>query len=103
MSVLTKLGLRSGQGEGRGAALGSRVGALIAKGDAEIGVQQITELLQIPGIDSWRRCRRSCRPISSMRRRRRHRPRKSCRGRVVKFLSSEPALPVIKKVGLQPG
>jgi molybdate transport system substrate-binding protein len=32
-------------------ALGVRVGTLVARGEAEIGVQQINELLPIPGID----------------------------------------------------
>lgn len=30
---------------------GERVGAVVARGDAEIGVQQISELLPVPGID----------------------------------------------------
>jgi molybdate transport system substrate-binding protein len=30
---------------------GERVGAVVARGDAEIGFQQISELLPVPGID----------------------------------------------------
>lgn len=37
-------------GKCRRAAAGERVGAVIARGDAEIGFQQISELLPIPGI-----------------------------------------------------
>jgi molybdate transport system substrate-binding protein len=31
--------------------VGERVGAVVARGDAEIGFQQVSELLPIPGID----------------------------------------------------
>ena len=52
MSVLTKLGITEEiKAKGVVPPLGQRVGALVAKGEAEIGVQQITELLLIPGID----------------------------------------------------
>ena len=52
MSVLAKLGITEEvKAKGVVPPLGQRVGALVAKGDAEIGVQQITELLLIPGID----------------------------------------------------
>ena len=57
------------------ASFGQRVGGLIAKGDAEIGVQQITELLKIPASISSDRCRRSCRRTSSIRPRRPSPPR----------------------------
>src|SRR6185436_17274239 len=52
MTVLARLGITD-QVKAKGVVppLGSRVGTLIAEGKAEIGVQQITELLQIPGID----------------------------------------------------
>ena len=52
MTVLAKLGITEEvKAKGVVPPLGQRVGALVAKGDAEIGVQQITELLLIPGID----------------------------------------------------
>jgi molybdate transport system substrate-binding protein len=52
MTVLARLGIAD-QIKAKGVVppLGQRVGTLIAKGEAEIGVQQITELLLIPGID----------------------------------------------------
>ena len=52
MTALAKLGITEEvKAKGVVPPLGQRVGTLIAKGDAEIGVQQITELLLIPGID----------------------------------------------------
>src|SRR5262245_46958949 len=104
MSVLTKLGIAD-QVKAKGVVppLGSRVGTLVAKGDAEIGVQQITELLQLPGIDFVAPLPKELQanivyatatPTSAKER--------DAAVAFVKFLSSEPALPVIKKVGLDP-
>jgi molybdate transport system substrate-binding protein len=104
MNVLTRLGIAD-QIKGKGVVppLGSRVGTLIAEGKAEIGVQQITELLQIPGIDFIGPLPKELQanivyatatPTSAK--------EKAGAAALVKFLSSEPALPVIKKVGLQP-
>jgi len=105
MNVMTRLGIAD-QIKAKGVVppLGSRVGALIAKGEAEIGVQQITELLQIPGIDFVGPLPKELQanivyatstPTSAK--------EKAAAAELVKFLSSEPALPVIKKVGLEPG
>jgi len=104
MNVLTRLGIAD-QIKGKGVVppLGSRVGTLIAEGKAEIGVQQITELLQIPGIDFIGPLPKELQanivyatatPTSAK--------EKAGAAALVRFLSSEPALPVIKKVGLQP-
>jgi len=66
-------------------------------------VQQITELLQIPGIDFVGPLPRELQanivyatatPTSAK--------EHNAAAALVKFLSSEPALPVIKKVGLEP-
>jgi len=104
MSVLARLGIAD-QIKAKGVVppLGQRVGAMIAKGEAEIGVQQITELLQIPGIDFVGPLPRELQanivyatatPTSAK--------EHNAAAALVKFLSSEPALPVIKKVGLEP-
>jgi molybdate transport system substrate-binding protein len=105
MTVLTRLGITDEvKAKGVVPPLGQRVGTLIAEGKAEIGVQQITELLQIPGIDFVGPLPKELQasivyatatPTSA----------KDSAGAaaLVKFLSSEPALPVIKKVGLEPG
>jgi molybdate transport system substrate-binding protein len=105
MTVLARLGITD-QVKAKGVVppLGQRVGTLIAEGKAEIGVQQITELLQIPGIDFVGPLPKELQanivyatatPTSA----------KDSAGAaaLVTFLSSEPALPVIKKVGLEPG
>jgi molybdate transport system substrate-binding protein len=104
MTVLARLGITD-QVKAKGVVppLGSRVGTLIAEGKAEIGVQQITELLQIPGIDFVGPLPKELQanivyatatPTSAK--------EKVGAAALVKFLSSEPALPVIKKVGLEP-
>ncbi len=104
MSMMARLGIAD-QVKAKGVVppLGQRVGVLIAKGDAEIGVQQITELLQIPGIDFVGPLPKELQadivystatPVAAKER--------EAAGALVRFLSSEPALPIIKKVGLEP-
>ena len=104
MTVLAKLGITEEvKAKGVVPPLGQRVGALVAKGDAEIGVQQITELLLIPGIDFIGPLPKELQanivyatatPANAKER--------QGAAALVKFLSSEPALPVIKKMGLEP-
>jgi len=105
MTVLARLGIAD-QIKAKGVVppLGQRVGTLIAKGEAEIGVQQITELLLIPGIDFVGPLPKELQanivyatatPSNAKER--------QAAAALVKFLSSEPALPVIKKMGLEPG
>jgi molybdate transport system substrate-binding protein len=104
MSVLERLGITD-QVKAKGVVppLGTRVGTLIAEGKAEIGVQQITELLQIPGIDFVGPLPKELQanivyatatPTSTK--------EKAGAAAFVKFIASEPAVPVIKKVGLEP-
>src|SRR5882672_12887927 len=104
MTVLARLGITD-QVKAKGVVppLGQRVGTLIAEDKAEIGVQQITELLQIPGIDFVGPLPKDLQanivyatatPTSAK--------DKTGAAALVKFLASEPALPVIKKVGLEP-
>jgi molybdate transport system substrate-binding protein len=105
MTVLARLGIAD-QIKAKGVVppLGQRVGTLIAKGEAEIGVQQITELLLIPGIDFVGPLPKELQanivyatatPSNAKER--------QAAAALVKFLSSEPALPVIKKMGLERG
>jgi molybdate transport system substrate-binding protein len=104
MSVLTRLGIAD-QVKAKGVVppLGTRVGTLIAKGEAEIGVQQITELIQIPGIDFVAPLPKELQaniiyatatPTTAKER--------DAVAALVRFLSSEPALPIIRKLGLDP-
>jgi molybdate transport system substrate-binding protein len=104
MTVLARLGITD-QVKAKGVvpALGQRVGALIAKGEAEIGVQQITELLLIPGIDFVGPLPKelqanivysSATPSNAKER--------AGAAALVKFIASEQAVPVIKKLGLDP-
>jgi molybdate transport system substrate-binding protein len=103
MSVLARLGIAD-QVKAKGVVppLGTRVGTLIAKGEAEIGVQQITELIQIPGIDFVGPLPKELQaniiyatatPTSAKER--------DAAAALVKFLSSEQALPIIRKLGLE--
>jgi molybdate transport system substrate-binding protein len=104
LSALARLGIAD-QIKAKGVVppLGVRVGTLVAKGEAEIGVQQITELIQIPGIDFIGPIPKEVQsnivyagatPATVK--------DKVTAAALVKFFSSEPALPVIKKVGLEP-
>jgi molybdate transport system substrate-binding protein len=104
MTVLAKLGITD-QVKAKGVVppLGQRVGVLIAEGKAEIGVQQITELLQIPGIDfvgplpqelQANIVYATATPTSAQ--------EKEGAAALVKFLASESTVSVIKKLGLEP-
>ena len=104
MKVLQKLGITA-EVEAKGVVppLGSRVGALIATGEAEIGVQQITELLLIPGIDYVGPLPKELQaeiiyaiatPTAVK--------EPAAAAALVRFLASEPAWPVIRKLGLEP-
>jgi molybdate transport system substrate-binding protein len=104
LAVLARLGIAD-QVKAKGVVppLGQRVGALVARGEAEIGVQQITELLQIPGIEFVGPLPKELQanivystatPTTAKQR--------DAAAALVKFLSSAPALPIIKKVGLEP-
>jgi molybdate transport system substrate-binding protein len=104
MSIMQRLGIAD-QVKAKGVTpeLGQRVGNLVARGEAEIGVQQITELLPIAGIDfigplpdelqtkigyATARLATAKEPQAA--------------GALVKFMSSEAALPVMKKMGMEP-
>jgi molybdate transport system substrate-binding protein len=104
LTVLAKLGITD-QVKAKGVVppLGQRVGTLIAEGKAEIGVQQITELLPIPGIDfvgplpmdlQATIVYATATPTSAK--------EKAGAAVLVKYLGSEPTVPVIKKMGLEP-
>jgi molybdate transport system substrate-binding protein len=106
MTVLAKLGITDEvKAKGVVPPLGSARRHVDREGKAEIGVQQITELLSIPGI----RFRRAAAEGAAGQHHlcdggRRPGPMRGRQGAaaLVKFLSSEPALPIIKKMGLEP-
>jgi molybdate transport system substrate-binding protein len=104
LSVLARLGITD-QVKAKGVVppLGQRVGTLIAEGKAEIGVQQITELLLIPGIDFIGPLPKELQAtiIYSTATPTTVKERDAARA-LVKFMASEPAVPVIKKLGLDP-
>jgi molybdate transport system substrate-binding protein len=103
-TVIAKLGIAE-QVKAKGVVppLGQRVGTLIAEGRAEIGVQQITELLLIPGIDYVGPLPQSLQanivyatatPANAK--------EKNGAAALVKFIRSEAAVAPIKKLGLDP-
>jgi molybdate transport system substrate-binding protein len=103
-TVIAKLGIAD-QVKAKGVVppLGSRVGTLIAEGKAEIGVQQITELLLIPGIDYIGPLPQALQanivyatatPTNAK--------EKNAAAALGKFIRSEAAAAPIKKLGLDP-
>jgi len=104
MNVLEKLGIADAIKAKRVTPpLGTRIGTLVARGDAEIGVQQITELLLIPGIDYVGPLPQELQanivyslatPVFVR--------QVEAAKELAKFLTSEAAVPVMKKLGLEP-
>jgi molybdate transport system substrate-binding protein len=85
-------------------ALGVRVGSMVARGEADIGVQQINELLPIPGIDFVGPLPDELQtvlvyslgmPATAKQR--------DAAVALMKYLTSEAVLPVFKKLGMGPG
>ena len=104
MSVLQRLGIAD-QVKAKAVmpALSVRVGRLVANGEAEIGVQQVNELLPIPGIDFIGPLPKELqteivyaivRPINAK--------ETTAADALVKFLTSEAAAPHLRKIGLVP-
>jgi molybdate transport system substrate-binding protein len=82
---------------------GERVGLIIANGKAEIGVQQITELLASPGIDYIGPLPPALQTtivytIAAST----NAKEKDAAAAFAKFLNSEPVVPIAKKMGLDP-
>jgi molybdate transport system substrate-binding protein len=104
MSVMQRLGIADEvKAKAVMPALGVRVGTLVAKGEAEIGVQQITELLPIAGIDfigplpkelQTEIVYATVRPANAK--------EPAATDALVKFLTSETVAPHLKKMGLDP-
>jgi len=103
MSIMARLGIAD-QVKQKGVTpeLGQRVGDLIARGEAEIGVQQITELLPIAGIDflgplpnelQTKIGYATARPVTAR--------QPEARNFASAVAASEAALPVTKKMGLE--
>ena len=105
MSVMQKLGIADEvKAKAIMPALGARVGALVASGEADIGVQQVTELLPIAGIDFIGPLPRelqteivyaTVRPMNAR--------ETAAADALVKFLTSETVAPHLRKMGLEPG
>lgn len=82
---------------------GERVGAVVARGEAEIGFQQISELLPVPGIDHVTPLPREVQKVSVFSAGVAVSSTDSdAARRVIAFLSSLDAFEAIKKSGLEP-
>lgn len=82
---------------------GERVGAVIARGEAEIGFQQMSELLPVPGIDHITPLPAEVQKVSVFSAGIAATTTDSTAARaVIKFLSSRDAAPAIEKSGLEP-
>ncbi|HVH29297.1 MAG TPA: molybdate ABC transporter substrate-binding protein [Vicinamibacterales bacterium] len=84
-------------------AQGERVGALVARGEAEIGFQQVSELLPEPGIDYVGELPPEVQRVTVFSAgivvgAKQPAAAKS----LIEFLASERAIPVIRKTGLEP-
>jgi molybdate transport system substrate-binding protein len=104
MSAMEKIGIAA-QVKAKAVVpdLGVRVGTLVANGQAEIGVQQIGELLPIAGIDyigplppalQTVIVYGTARPVNAK--------EKDAADALVKFLTSPGVAPLLKKIGLDP-
>ena len=84
-------------------AEGQRVGALVARGEAEIGFQQISELLPEPGIDYVGPLPPEVQRVTVFSAGIAVGAKKPAEARaLIRFLASENAIGVIKKTGLEP-
>jgi molybdate transport system substrate-binding protein len=79
------------------------VGAVVARGDAEIGFQQISELLPVPGIDYVGPLPREVQRVTVFSAGVAVAAKRPDAARtLIKFLASPGVVPVIKKTGLEP-
>jgi molybdate transport system substrate-binding protein len=84
-------------------AAGERVGALVARGDAEIGFQQVSELLPEPGIDYVGPLPPEVQRVTIFSAGIVVGATKPNEARaLIEFLRSANAIPIIKKAGLEP-
>lgn len=82
---------------------GERVGAVVARGEAEIGFQQISELLPVPGIDHVTPLPREAQKVSVFSAGVATKTRDSAAAHaVIRFLASPEAAEAIAKSGLEP-
>lgn len=104
LTVLAKLGVADQvKAKSIMPALGVRVGTLVANGEADIGVQQVTELLPITGIDFVGPLPKELQTeITYAMVRSTIAKETAAADALVKFLRSETAAPVLKKMGLEP-
>jgi molybdate transport system substrate-binding protein len=82
---------------------GERVGAVVARGEVEIGFQQMSELLPVPGIDHITPLPPELQKVSSFAAGvAASAPDSALARRVIGFLASSEAAPAIKGSGLEP-
>jgi len=83
--------------------LSERVGTVVARGDAAIGMQQVSELLPIPGVDFVGKIPEELQRVTVFSAGIAVDSRNPDAAReLIQFLTSEPAVPAIVKSGLEP-
>src|SRR6516162_608235 len=87
----------------RGPPSGEPVAAVVARGDAEIGFQQVSELIHVPGIAYVGTIPTELQPMFSFAGALASSVQQPEEGRaLIRFLASPEAAPIITKVGLMP-
>jgi molybdate transport system substrate-binding protein len=87
----------------RGPPSGEPVAAVVARGEAEIGFQQVSELIHVPGVTYVGAIPAELQPgFSFAGALTRDAKQPQAAGELLRFLSSPAAVPVIVKAGLAP-
>ena len=88
----------------RGPPSGEPVAAVVARGEAEIGFQQVAELIHVPGVTFVGTIPAELQPGFSFAGALTSSPRQpEAAGALIRFLASPEAAPAILKAGLMPG
>ena len=83
---------------------GEPVGVVVARGDAEIGFQQVSELLPVPGIDFLGPLPAEIQEVTVFSTGLHvHAKEPEAAKALVNFLTAPAAVPVIRKTGMEPG
>ena len=86
----------------RGPPLGEPVAAVVARGEAELGFQQVSELINVPGVTFVGTIAAELQPGFFLRGGADRHPESEAAKALLRFLASPEAAPVILKAGLTP-
>ena len=101
--LFRRLGLTDTLGDRIRQVEGEPVGAVVARGEVEIGFQQVSELLPVPASTSSARCRPSCSTTRCSQPASRRRAREPDAARaLIAYLTAPAAAPIIRQSGMEP-